>query len=90
MAIFYVRLLTCMQIINAIMFSILAAVLATNISDQYSDTTLEMDPDVDTVLVRVKGCKEARVALLVEHNQYDGAMYEIIFGANNNTRIILR
>ena len=54
------------------------------------DTTLQMDPDIDTILVRVKGCKEARVSLLEEHNKYDGAMYEIVFGANNNSRILLR
>ena len=49
-----------------------------------------MDPDFDTILIRVNACKDVRVGLLEKQNDYSGAMYEIAFGVNNNTDVILR
>ena len=48
-----------------------------------------MDPDSDTILVRVKSCAEARVQLLVSKYDDNGGLYQIVFGADNNTKITL-
>jgi len=67
-----------------------AAVLTTAIRDQYTDTTIRMDPDYDTILIRVRACDVVHVGLLEAENDYDGAMYEISIGENNNANIVLR
>ena len=49
-----------------------------------------MDPDYDTILIRVRACDVVHVGLLEAENDYDGAMYEIAIGENNNANIVLR
>ena len=46
-----------------------------------------MYPDSDTLVMRVQACAEARVALMVTKGDEDGDLYQIVFGAANNTQI---
>lgn len=49
-----------------------------------------MDPDYDTILIRVRACDVVHVGLLEAENDYSGAMYEISIGENSNTNMVLR
>jgi len=49
-----------------------------------------MSSGYEVILVRIKACESAHVALMTTWNDPDGGMYLIVFGDEGNTKVTFR